>query len=338
VAVGAFTVIGTSPTVLQANGTLPVAVGQTVIITNGGPGSYEGQRRQITQVVFDSGPPVVTKMTLDANLVGGAGSTTFRVSKHVATFGPLTALAGFVNDLRGILLTNDIGVPLPTSIASEIKAIDRLMDGNPPEGTEGILTDIFSPATLTGTVEDPGSAPYVTLSSPSDLTQANNSTYYVYIRTGTNLGLYSITSATATAITINGSFVAPGPVTFRVVSVFGFSKPGLQDIMCVLKVNQTFLDDADTFYALVTTLVPVTALPADPSAFATGVTTDLLTARATQLASRDTAGLIDTVSGLMTSKEKLYDKRYTWIDARINTKTGKQARVIHSVLARFTKS
>lgn len=338
VAVGAFTVIGTSPTVLQANGTLPVAVGQTVIITNGGPGSYEGQRRQITQVVFDSGPPVVTKMTLDADLVGGAGSTTFRVSKHVATFGPLTALAGFVNDLRGILLTNDIGVPLPTSIASEIKAIDRLMDGNPPEGTEGILTDIFSPATLTGTVEDPGSAPYVTLSSPSDLTQANNPVYYVFIRSGANMGLYSIVSATATAITINGSFIAPGPVTFRVVSVFGFSKPGLQDIMCVLKVNQTFLDDADTFYALVTTLVPVTALPADPSAFATGVTTDLLIARATQLASRDTAGLIDTVSGLMTSKEKLYDKRYTWIDARINTKTGKQARVIQSILDRVTKS
>jgi hypothetical protein len=325
----AFTVITVSPMVVQSAGLLlGVNVGQTFIVTNGTAG---GTRRQIT-VKTTVGPN--TQLTLDAAFTVGT-STLFRVSKHLSTFGPLTALAAQVTSLLGILRDND----LPTSISSEIKAIDRLFDGNPVQGTQGIFTNILSPASHPGTV----SGSVLTRTDGVDLSVAN-SAHYVFIRTGGNLGIYSVQSSTVTDITVNGSFPVAGAVTYRVISVFGFSKPGLTDIMCALKVDEAFVAASDTFESLVTTLLPVTSLPADPSAFATGVTTDALNARLIELTQRTTdlttagSGLIDLLSGIMSSKEKLYDKRYTWIDARINRKSGQVSKQIASFLDRLTKT
>ena len=203
----------------------------------------------------------------------------------------------------------------------------------PAEDTTGIFTDILSPASDTGTV----AGNVLTGSGAVDLSVANSS-HYVFIRDAANpnMGLYPVQTATPTTININGTFPGPpgGMVSFRVVSVFGFSKSGLSDVMCVLKLTEADAASAVTFDTLVTTLLPVVALPADPLAFATGVTTDLLNARQVVLAARNTQGILDVLSGLMTSKEKLYDKRYIWVDARINRKTGLLAKQVASVAAR----
>jgi len=322
-----FTGIGPGPTytVVQVAGDVSATVkaGQTAIITNG---TAAGTRRQIATVTVIAGP--ATQLTLDAPFTKGS-SDHFRVSNHLSTFGPLTDLAANTLGLLSVLQTNDL-----PDIASEIKAIDRLFDGNvPAEDTTGIFTDILSPASDTGTV----AGNVLTGSGAVDLSVANSS-HYVFIRDAANpnMGLYPVQTATPTTININGTFPGPpgGMVSFRVVSVFGFSKSGLSDVMCVLKLTEADAASAVTFDTLVTTLLPVVALPADPLAFATGVTTDLLNARQVVLAARNTQGILDVLSGLMTSKEKLYDKRYIWVDARINRKTGLLAKQVASVAAR----
>lgn len=326
-----FSVFSPLPMVIEALGNLLVFEGQTVILTNG---AAAGTRRQVVKVTHLVGP-VKTQIELDAPFVGV--STLFRVSNHVSTYGPLTDLAAKSTGLLGVLQTND----LPGNIASEIKAIDRFFDGDTVHtpNTSGIFTDILAPplAGHSGTVTGGGNV--LTGDGTVDLSVAK-SVHYVFIRdtTDPNMGLYPVTASTPTTININGTFPVGGTVSFRVVSVFGFSKPGLSDVMCVLKLTEVLATSTVTFNTLVTTLLPVVALPADPLAFATGVTTDLLNARKAELATRNTTGIIDTISGLMTSKEKLYDKRYIWIDARINRKNGQVAKLLASIADRLVKT
>ena len=330
-----FTVISVSPMVIQVLGDVSATVKpeQTAVITNG---SAAGTRRQITEVVVGAGP--VTQLTLDAAFTVGT-SNTFRVSKHLSTYGPLTDLATKSSGLLGVISTNDIS---PTTVSSEIKAIDRFFDGNPAQDTTGIFTDILTPplATHPGTV----SSNVLTRLDLVDLSVANTA-HYVFIRSGSNMGIYSVASSTTTTINIADTFPVAGAVSYRVVSVFGFSKPGLSDVMCVLKLDELFIDSEAIFQALASTLVPVQTTPADPAAFATAMTTDALNAQVLTLTDRQTklttttgASLPGTVSALMVSKEKLYDKRFVWIDARINRKSGQVALQLAAILDRQTKA
>ena len=313
-------------------------VGQTIVFTSG---AIAGVRRQIVSF------PTPTDATLDYLVPGiapGVAIYDYRASNHLATFGPYTSpftplSSQIVPSLQGLIGVLGINV---SPMGSEIKSIERLFDGNAPQGTQGIFTDVLSPALTThpGTVSGNNT---ITRNDSVDLSGVS-SVHFVFVRSGANQGIYSVGSATASTVTIQGGgFPANGAVDYRVVQVFGLGKPALQDILCILKSAESMMIGTASFSNILTTRAPVTVTPADLNIFATYVTTDVLNALVIFINDRiaalpDPSGPIAVVQNILTSRDKLYDQRFTWIDARINAKSGWLAKRFASILDRAVKS
>lgn len=322
-----------SSTVMQLPGAIPAAihVGHTIIITNG---DRIGTRRQVSSL-----DTVLNRITLDHAIVIPTTSTTFRVSNHVSTYSNVGNLSGPSTDLFSIIRDNDHNIN-PLVVDSEIKAIDRLFDGDPIAGTNGVFTDLLPGGSSTGTcTTDTITDLTVDFSTLFGSTAAT--TCFVFVRNDPNQGIYPITSVVdAHHLQVSGPFPTPGSITYRVVTLFGLGKPSVQDLMRVVSAAESFLSDLTDFDALLTTQIPVTLPPGyiDIRTYATGLLSTDLTNWSTIITNRETflsGCALSLITGVLATKDKLYDQRFTWIDGRINRKTGVTAKQLASITNRL---
>lgn len=278
-----------------------VRIGHTIVVTSG---PNNGARRQLTAILSETQlqfTPVVS------SLVGG----TYRVDDAMPTYG------GTLNDYLTLLsdtLLNEIAVYPDEQTA----ILDFLNE---------VFTDQFVSATgqVTATLNvlDDASGTFLT----SDISQA----YFVFIETGLNAGIYQIQAVNSeTQLLVDTPFPATQiGVSYRIVKVFGASKTSLQDLFAIYLSIGALVQSATTFQALVSTSVPVVRLGVpDATAFARGYLVSDLDARDAIVDARlatlndPSSGPIAQVEKILTSTDMLYDKRYTWIDARINLENG----------------
>ena len=306
-------------TFTDATLTSSVVVGQTVVFTSG---PNAGIRAQILEV---STPPGTVK--INYNLPSMVLSP-YRVSDSVRTYSgwfdpghPFTNTPSLVQTQRNVL---DLNTASPTQVDCVRVAITKFFDGSP--STEGVLTDLVSSSngTLAGTT--------LTDSTVNFTTAGVNTTHLVYIESGANGQFYPIQSVdSATQITITSPWPSPASgVSYRIVKVFGVGAQTLQSLFTARKEAVDWSASSLTWYNTVTDIQPVTVSPID-FVFASAVNYSDLLARVSALSSRYTKvqtgslgspSTISNVEAALKSRDKLYDKRYSWINARTNVQTG----------------
>jgi hypothetical protein len=295
---GTFTT--TTLTDLSANfQTAGVKAGHTVVVRTG---AYAGFRRQVTAVNS------ATQLTITALPAGTVAS--YRVDNALGTYGG-----------SGSILNNDL-VP---ALQGEIQRLDTASSSE-QQGIENFFNQFFT-TIATHTTGETFATTQLHDASGNFLAAGVEAKQFVYIRSGSVAGIYKIDSVTsATDLDITESF--PGTasgITYKVVSAQGLNLKALQDTFGVLLNVDQAISDTNAFYSIVNTPVPVIE---DASAFGRRTLTSDLDSRLTVVNAR-IANLEDTASGdpivlssVLSSSGKLYNKRYVWIDARINLEKG----------------
>ena len=295
------TAVGTVLTDNLANFiTAGIKPGHTVIITQPAHASLL-QRRQVQSV--DSATQVTLTAAFSASVTGAA----YRISNSLSTYSDVGDMPAAPAGLLGILQDN---------ADSEQDSIDNFY--------ATILDDLLSPTmaaanvagtTLTGISVDfiaagvvPGHLIYIQATSP-------------------NQGFYLVDQVTGpTTLTVTLPFPNSGSVTFRVVSSFTASTTTLNDLLDIRTNALTFYSSTATWSTLASSSVPVLVPPGvvDASYFARGYTGTDFSSRVTSINARKTylTNSIPKVEAALASSDRFYDKRYVWIDARINLEKG----------------
>jgi len=286
-----------------------VKPGHTVVFTSG---AIIGERRQVTAVVSST--------ELDIEATNAIGTFSYRIDNSVPTFGGTNSLLddNLEPTLDGELAALSTNAP-PTEVWNERDALEMFLDlvfTDIVTSTQG-ETSSGSPTLNDSTVDFEGPDPFNPLVTPQD---------FVYIRSSTSAGIYQVLQLNSpTSLNIDGVFPDTGTgISYRVVSSLGATITSLESIYAALaRIDQAILD-VTAFKSLVTT--PVTVV--GDTAFARRTTnTDLnnrlaaVAARLLQLNDPATGDAVE-VSEVMVSKDKLYDRRWVWIDARINQEKG----------------
>ena len=279
-----------------------VRPGHTLVITSG---VHTGLRRQITAVT-------ATTLTIDAlpsNTVAA-----YRVDNPLGTFGG-------TNSVRDTIL-----IP---ALDGELDVLDTNVPPDPYSEREGLeqffdhfFTDIVSSATGS-------TASTATLTDVSEdfVTAGVNASHFVFIRSGTTAGVYQVASVTSpTTLDITETFPATASgISYRIVKSDGLVLKALQDAFSVLADIDAFITSTTGFRSIVTTLVSVVG---DAGAFGTRLLVADLNARELDVSDRisdladPSAGPPAVISSVLSSSGKLYDKRFVWIDARVNLTSG----------------
>lgn len=306
-ATGTATVVAVTLTDLLANfltaGVLP---GHTVVMTTG---ASTGERRQVEAVVS------ATQLVLSATVSSGA----YRVTNSLSTFGGASAsliTSTLVPDLLGeisVLSTNT-----PPGPINERAAIESFLDL--------VFTDIVPAST--------GSTSSTTLLDPSATFETSGVTTndLVFVRSGGAAGIFQIAAVMSeTMLTTTTAFPAPDPSAgYRIVSVSGTGTTTLSDLVGILLSIDAFVAQTQAFLTLVSTQVQVVqpGPVIDANAFAVATLSTDLDARFAVDSVRQTYlsdpadGPIAKITNTLSGSERLFDKRFTWIDARINLGSG----------------
>lgn len=277
--------------------TAGVIPGHTVVITTG---IMAGLRRQVVAVVSP------TDLTIEA--LPNTGAFGYRVVNSLATFGkvlgsiPVDYWVPTLNGLYGVLSSN-------SSPLAEIPSIDAFFNTvftNVATGSNGVSnTSTFSAAGQTF------------------LTSHVTTAQILFVRSGLVAGVYKIQSVdTETSITIEGTFPANTTgITFRIVSAIGLTAEGLDGVLTALLEAEAFASPLPNLISKVTTAIAVSG---DAGAYATRLLGSDLTTHESQLNARlpQVSSAITNLTGELSSGDRLYDKRYTWIDSRINLMNG----------------
>ncbi len=154
------------------------------------------------------------------------------------------------------------------------------------------------------------------------LTSGVNTSHLLFIRNGLDAGFYKIQSVDSQiGLTIEGSFPSNlTGITFRIVSSISLTADPLNGVLDAALSGSTFSTATLVFQSLLT---PV-AVVGDVGAFAIRLVTSDLNARETIVAGRFTQVGTDVtaIESELSAGDRLYDKRYVWIDARINLEKG----------------
>jgi hypothetical protein len=292
---GTATVVGTTLTdgtaTFTTDGILP---GCTVVL--GVTPNFD--RRQVVSVISN------TQLGLDANGTGG----TYRVVKSLNTFGTTTGLYADLVDATDteerVLLTN--GPPVPSQIASIGDFFSQVFN-TPFGGSSGSTagTTTFTDTTKDFFNEDVGSGDYL------------------YIPSGPERGVYRIVSIlAATQLEVATPF--PGTtsgISYQVRRTALVSEATLQDVFSVYVSALDALAAVQAWKTTSETTVPVNG---DAQAHALGWFSSDLTTRASAGITRLNDVVTNTASleGVLSAGDRLYDRRFVWIDARINQETG----------------
>lgn len=288
-----------------------VKVGHTVVITSG---VIAGERRQVTAIVS------ATELDIDA--VSAIGTFNYRIDDSVPTFGGATGslvdtdLIPALDGELAVLTTNS-----PPDPWNEQDALELFLDH--------VLTDIISPVPTNG--QTTAATPTLT-DNTVDFTQYTiTAAHFVYIETGADAGFYQIEEVAPLGdihkVNVDSSTPFPATltgVTYRVVSALGATLITLTAVFDALAHVTTAVTNINDFKTLITTTVPVVL---GGTAFATRTTNTDLNSRLGETATRQTqltdpAGDIANIESALSSGDRLYDTRFTWIDARINLEKG----------------
>jgi len=271
-------------------------VGYTVVYVDP-PSANTGERRQIIDIIDN------THVRLDAPLPSTAGGA-YRIDNSLATYG------GSSNDYLALLndaLTGQLGV-----YADEQTYILDFLDQ--------VFTDIFTSATGETTVGlktlDDVNGTFLT----SEVSQA----HFVYIVAGPNAGIYQVENVLSeTQLEVETPFPATqSGISYRIVKLFGVSKATVQALFTLYQSIAALEANTIAFQTLINDPVPVAGVPA---AFARPTLTSDLDARDVLVDARlttDIPATIELIENILANTDKLYDGRYTWIDTRINLKSG----------------
>jgi len=278
-------------------------VGYTVVCTSS---TNNGERRQISAINSN------VSLTLTPALPSMTGCT-YRIDNSLATYGGTS----------GDWLTT-----LETALAEELVVYT---------GEQAAILNFFNQVFTDIFVSSTGIATSNRLDDPNGtfITSEINSTHYVFIESGSDAGIYQVQSVfSETRLFVDPSFPIISGVAYRIVSVFGVSKESLVDLFTIYSGLTSLLVSATTFKALITTPVPVVRGGAsDTTSFARATLVSDLNVRDTIVDARRTAFPtdVDTVVNILISTDTLYDKRWIWIDSRIDLESGlvvKQATAI----------
>jgi hypothetical protein len=140
---------------------------------------------------------------------------------------------------------------------------------------------------------------------------------------------------------ITGTFPDTGVgIDYKIVETLGAGFLTLDFVYRVLsEVDQTILD-VSAFRSLLTTLVSVMG---DAGAYAVRTISADLSSRLTAITTRQgqisntdpTIGGVTALEAVMTSGDRWYDRRFSWIDARINLEKGILVKKDRAVLNRI---
>jgi hypothetical protein len=238
----------------------------------------------------------------------------YRVDNPLGTFGG-------TNSVRDAIL-----IP---ALDGELEILDTNVPPNPYSEREGLeqffdhfFTDIVSSAT-----GSTASTATLTDAAQNFVALGVNPSHFVFIRSGTTAGVYQVAGVTsATTLDITETFPATASgISYRIVKSDGLVLKALQDAFHVLADIDAFITSTTGFRSIVTTLASVVG---DAGAFATRLLVADLNARELDVSDRITdladpsAGPPAVVSSVLSSSGKLYDKRFVWIDARVNLSSG----------------
>lgn len=298
VATGAATTLGVTLTDIGANfsgsGVLP---GYTVVALTG---AAQYERRQVVSLT-------PTTLTLDTPFSTALAGDTYRVVRSLNTFSNLASLGGGSSDLYNLL----VGDP-----DSEVGSIDAFF--------AGAFKDLLSPTLATGNSSGT-TLQGVGVNFIASQVRAGD---YIYVTpTQTNDGIYTVTEVVnSTTVEVGQPFPSVASVNFRVVRPFGVGESTLLTLFSLRKSTLDYALGTQTWEQLISTpvLVEVTTGVTDPTYFARGFLATSLTDRSSAASNRQTAlpGIIQEVEGILKGGDRLYDRRYTWIDTRINLEKG----------------
>jgi hypothetical protein len=294
-------------TVTPPSGGTQVGIGWTVVMTSG---PNIGLRRQVVAIAD------ITDLTLDSAFTFATGGT-YRIDNPLNTY-------------NGPILTD-----LETAIATELATIST-----GPESEQTSLINFFT--TVFTTVVGPSPNGVVSGNTLADTTvdfvaAGVTTSYLVYIHVGSvspqlnDMGVYQIgTVVDSHHLTLNQSVPTAGTVTYEVVSLFGTTYTTLNSIFSILIANEAFIPLTQAFQTILITSVPVLLSGVtDPAEYANGIgdTADDLGSRYSVALNRLTyvtgpTGPIPIITAALNATDQLYNKRYVWIDARINLQTG----------------
>lgn len=309
---GTSTLSGTILTDLSASFTTDgVQVGHTVVMVTGPNAAL---RRQVASITDN------THLVLSAAFPSGTGGT-YRVDNPLDTYGG----------------TGSVVDSVLAALATELATIST-----GPNSEQAALTAFFSTVFTTILSSANGVVPISNLSHLTDssvnfISSGVNTSHFVYILTGPEAGVYPIASVdSATQITVGVAFPSASVGnSYQIVSQFGSSLATFTDIFSLLTANTTFVSVSQAFQTLISTQVQVLLSSApDPTAFALGLLPSDLDGRATTVQNRLTfltdpsSGPIAKITKALTGSDRFYDKRYTWIDARINQQSGYLAKEV----------
>lgn len=295
------TIVGPVVTDLFANFTAAgVLPGHTVVVDSGHPAQFE--RRQIVSV--DS----PTQVTLSAPFSNVTTPVPYRIHNPLNTFSDITDLQSTSSGLLGLLSTN---------ANSEIASIDAFY--------ERVFTDKLTPQSAVGNVAGNSLTGVGVDFAASGVTAGD----FVYVTpTQAAEGIFLIAEVIdATTLTIaDPSFPSSGAVSFRIVKAFGVGEKTLKDTFSIRQQTSQFVFETANWNTLVTTAIPVVVPPGvqDATYFARGFGPTSVTDRLNSITNRKTNVplLIEMLEAVMASNDLLYEKRFTWVDARVNLEKG----------------
>lgn len=298
-----------------------VQAGHTVIITTG---VLTGLRRQVVAILSP------TELTIEA--LPNTGSFGYRISNSLATYGRVPES-----------ITERDWVPALIGLANILSLASTPLAEVP--SFEAFFNTVFSDVA----VGSNGLSAASTFSSVGQTFLSSVSTSdFLFIPSGALAGVYRLQSVdTDESLTIVGSFpISATDIEFRVVSTLGLSAESLSELLNVLHETEVFLASSLAALSLLTSAVPVSG---DAGAHATRLLGTSLIAREGAIISRisQASSAIDVLTNELAYGDKLYDKRYVWIDSRINLTGGiltKRERAVlnrhkaqQEVLAQLTK-
>ena len=301
-----------------------VLAGHTIIVTGG---VYASARHQVSKIVSD------TELEFEYPEPATVQSCNYRVSNTLSTFGSFagtgTLLDRWQADLTGELGVTEYNVAPPLTVNGEVQALYQFFDL--------VFTDI---ATGTGAVDN------VTLTDPTAhfVTARVKETDLVYLNSGLNLGFYPVaTVVDETHLTVSTPFLTMPSTVYRVGRPFGVSNGTLTKLMSELKLIYPFVHDTESALTLAQTAVPIIGSygGAYGGSFARGFTGLDLDMRNTVSYARMQHVIPtfkSTVENSLQNGDSLYDRRYTWINARINLETGLVVQILRAKRNRMKKS
>jgi len=298
IAMGSGTVSGTILTDVTAAFQTNVRVGHTVVVYQSASST---RRRQVVAVLSQ------TQLQLSASTFSGV--VTYRVTNAISTYG---GAAGSETDRLAEALDGQLRV---------------LRDNSSPKAQQPALEGFFD-AVFTDVVPTGGSATVAGTDELSDPTRnfpalGVEGGHFVFIRSGSVAGTYQILEILdPNTLRVDRSFPTGATgVTYSIRETTLVTLASLQSIHEVLLRVDAAISSVGVFRSLVMTTVTVAG---DSNAFALAWRGTDLVARQGVVSVRlnEVVSDVSTLEGALSSGDRLYDRRYTWIDARINLETG----------------